>query len=42
MVAPNLPVAGLLGNNIHSLAPDNPIADVATIDAQLAKAELST
>ena len=39
-VTPNLTVAVLLGNNIHSLVPDKPTADVATIDAQSAGAEL--
>ena len=33
VVAPNLPVAVLLGSDIHSLVPDKPIADVATTDA---------
>ena len=37
-VAPNLPVAVLLG--IHSLIPEKPTANVATIDAQSAGAEL--
>ena len=39
-VAPNLPVAVLLGSDIHSLVPDKPTANVATIDAQSAGAEL--
>ena len=37
-VAPNLPVAVLLG--IHSLIPEKPTANVGTIDAQSAGAEL--
>ena len=39
-VAPNLPVAVLLGSDIHSLVSDKPTANVATIDAQSAGAEL--